>query len=351
MALFFIMFENKIKEIKNRLTGQKNLDISYLSSEIENSKENLEGVITALECSKLILNNLEEPNKERYKKKVLDFFTDNILFLFNESLNLFNRGRISQSQELIEYLIELIKYFNLEDYYSIQEYKEFDNPLELAFYIKNLKNTSSQIKTLPIPLGEIFSLYSNILNTSFRKEDYKIAKNFIKKALEYSPYTGKYYIELAKIYFKLQQFDKSVKVVLKALKFVTNNKDLASCYEILGDIFNEIKYFQQALMLYRLSLDFDPKNIFVLNKIDNLYLIDDTLYSFNLNYEDLKNFLKSKNIQLGINQDLITLCYSFAQNKLKNGDYKAAHYFATKGYELTELNSFKEILSILKNLE
>lgn len=328
-----------VKKIKSGLTGDNKKDIKYLVSTLEANIKSSLGVIIAFECSKLIYDLIEEEKKESYKQGLILDIVNNSPVLLKQMSLASDKGDYETANEIIHYLVDLIEEFNIEEIYPSINYREFNGAFEIIIDLFKRDENYHSYKELPLPLSMIFYQYGNLLLEEGKPRE---AIKYLKKAISYSPKTALFYIELGEAYKAIHELDKAFDAALKALKITYSNEEIAHSYRSLGYVLVEKGFLEEGLTLYRLSLDFD-ENEKALKEINYILKIANKNFEL-VDFDKMQEILDKYHIPLGADSDIVSLAYTFAKEKLSDGRYDEAKYFAKIGYELTDLEEFKEIL-------
>lgn len=110
----------------------------------------------------------------------------------------------------------------------------------------------------------VYTKYADLLS---EQGDDKKALDVKKKIAEQFPYSPAGYYDLSKYYYSSKDYNKAVDYAEKALALAPY---VETYWEQLGDIKSEVKDTDGALEAYNKSLNYDPKQYLIINKIRKL---------------------------------------------------------------------------------
>ena len=115
------------------------------------------------------------------------------------------------------------------------------------------------------------SLAMNYLGYMFAENNINLkdAKKLIKKALKLEPENGAFLDSMGWVYYRLGKFRKAEQYIVKALQHASE-EDKPVILDHYGDILNEFGRHQEAINVWKKSLEFDPNNENLRNKLQNL---------------------------------------------------------------------------------
>jgi len=221
----------------------------------------------------------------------------------------------------------LLKYFEVNEMFD-----------EMYILCKNLyiKNTSN------------LKYVSSFAKASYLMNDYKTSKNLYKKILRISKrssYKLNSLINLAKIYYKEEDYNKALDLILQALKIAIKKEDKineAEIYKIIGNIyyynFNDTSakaYYDRSLEIYnKLNIEKEKANIY--NNLGNIFLESDLIKSMDYYSKAMelseKYWWISLIIALNINLGIISIFTGNIANAIYNERRSVGLALAKKDY-------------------
>jgi tetratricopeptide (TPR) repeat protein len=234
----------------------------------------------------------------RLKKKESKYLEPIINFLIKklyENINIYNKDFYDiKDLKYLKYatiILEFIKYNEVE--YSLNIIKLYQISSLSYLYLKDLQNAKSYIeKSINIidskhpkdnqKLSKSYNILSNILLEL--GDDIKKSKEYQEKAIfliknykNSNYYLSRYYLELAKIYKKLNNIEKEkfyIKKSLKLFEHIHNNpKDLSNIYYNLAKTYNTLGDLQNAKFYIEKSINIKKGDH--INKLKDLdYLLN-----------------------------------------------------------------------------
>ena len=68
-------------------------------------------------------------------------------------------------------------------------------------------------------------------------------------------------------------------------------------------------------------------------------------------YEDIKKYSEKYGFPIGADKDVLSIAYTYGMHFLPQGETKAARYYLSIFYELTQDNEIKNLLNLISTLE
>ncbi len=173
-----------------------------------------------------------------------------------------------------------------------------------------------------------------------------------KRTLKFEPQLGRVHILLAKAYYSDRQIDKAMEEYKRALEIMTGyvqkaqgtqaenfylgfikgiHFDLGHCYAVLGDLFNSVRQYQEALRI-------DPRDEVIHNNLGSVYL---GLNNIDLAMKHFQQALKLNPLNLMAKNNL-AICYIQKENtqeaeRLLREILKTDQYFSAAQQNLEQL--------------
>ncbi|MBR5503250.1 MAG: hypothetical protein IKV87_02210 [Methanobrevibacter sp.] len=232
---------------------------------------------------------------------------------------------------------------NIEDNKE-KEYHSFLNPLEeILFY--HYIGLEKELAYIPFnePLFDLYYLYGTLL---YENDNFKKSEEYLLKALRINPVSSKTILALADIYkSKTRTYNRFFLYNVDALKFAYTNKDIARAYRNFGFFYVEEDQLDIAAVFYDFSLNYD----FNKQAIKELEYLKSRGIDVEIDAEDAKKIIESKNIQVGPNEFVLDvlrfICFDL-ENKKQTSQ---ALYFYRILYELTKDNLVLGRINALQN--
>lgn len=346
------MAEEIIKNIHRNLSGNPDLDMDYLISQMEFYKGHEKSYYVIKEISRLMWENLSSYEEEflidskditevakmldevipliedRDRKTALEKL-DRFFDKFNDKYE--NEDTAKGSDFNTNRSIDEIEYTKSQLSENPKEYHSFLNPLEeIMFY--HYIGLRGEMNYIPFnePLFDLYYLYGCLLveNDRFVK-----AEEILKKALKINPVSSKTLLELVDIYkSKTRTYNRFFLLNVDALKYAYSNEDIARAYRNFGFFYVEENQLEVAAAFYHYSLNFD----FNIRAFREIEYIKSRHINTEMSDEDIERIIRSKHIQIGVNPFILdtlkTICID-----LDNRNYKSqALYFYRIYFELTK---------------
>ena len=225
-----------------------------------------------------------------------------------------------------------------------KEYHSFLNPLEeILFY--HYIGLEKELVYIPFnePLFDLYYLYGTLL---YENDDFLKSEKYLLKALRINPVSSKTILALADIYkSKTRTYNRFFLYNADALKFAYTNKDIARAYRNFGFFYVEEDQLDIATVFYDFSLNYD----FNKQAVKELEYLKSRGIDTEIDEEEAKKMIKSKNIQVGPNDYILDvlrfICFDLENKK----QISQALYFYRILYELTKDNLVLGRINALQN--
>lgn len=238
-------YNNEMKFISSKLTGNKEKDIEILES-LKGTYENHEyGNEIIDEINRMIGRILYNEEEEEFDN-AYEGDANKIMEELNLVQKYINENNIEKAESIIlDYLsmLDICK----ED--KINLYMEFRNPLEEIYYKYKFQNNKI-IKKPVLPISSILEKYVYIL---IKKGEIEKALKYIEKGIKCNPLNIAFTFQKASIYAMLNNGEKVFEIIRDSLKFCYNPEELARCYRMLGGYFTEKSLWKEAICCYLYS--------------------------------------------------------------------------------------------------
>ena len=199
---------------------------------------------------------------------------------------------------------------------------------------QNNETGRKPLKLIPYsePLFDLYYIYGSLLAGVNRFDE---AEVYLKKALKINPISSKALLELADIYkLRTVTFNRFFLLNMEALKYAYSLKDMARAYRNIAYYYLEEYNLEVASVFYNHSLKFDNNA----NAVKELDYISKRGIDIEVDDEEAKKIIKSKNVQLDVNPFILDALETLSFYFESKGFYNQALYFYRIMYDLTNDN-------------
>lgn len=331
-----------IDDIKKHLTGEKEVDVPYLQTELSIYKNmHNEEVIYA------IANMLFKYSDPKVKEK-LDLKTHEILDerreQYEKVVELIEQGNYASAKEI---LINLVSIFQKATYTKEQNYYDFDQMIEYYIFCENLQNAKKiKVKRYPEPV----TYYMYQLSEIYLKENnIEQAISSLEQALVFNPRCQYVLQTLAKLYFDNNQKEQSFEIIKDSLKYAYTKDQLAYAYLMIARYFEEKGENDIASIAYLSSANYKT-NVFCQDRVIEMAK---KYGPIKLNTEqDVDELFKKHNLQQGVSSLVINTINEFLEYTKKIKDFESIYYLLNIAYELTDEETYQQqLIEVEKILE
>lgn len=316
-------YEEIINEIKSNLTDNKEENKKYLSRQIPKYQNHEFSKEIIREIGRLIFESLTEEEKEEYANVVKN--ENPIKQILDEvDEDLYNQEFESALNKLEEFIKNMPKKYTND---TRNEYHLFNNPLEEILFNENF-NSEKEIRLISPEEDylRLYYIYGALLNEFNNTEK---AENALKEAYRLNPVSSKVLIEFSKIAKSRNNSEDFLEFIKKALKYAYEPIELFQLYLNLGQYYIDID-LNLANTLFELSSKYKS-------------FAEGTDYEIDKNkYQNYIETLKNKDIQIGPNEEILTILNYLASENEKNKYFNVSHYFYNIIYNLTRDIKIKE---------
>lgn len=323
-------YEQIIQEIKSNLSGQTEIDLHYLQTQInkykdhEGSQELIEGI------GRLLFEILPEELKAQLSDTLAADLQE-LGTVLEQAQDEIAEQNYDKALSLLEGLVEKIDSaaprFEAD---SEHEYLCFDNVLEEVLYGK-IYNPGKDIRHVPQEYADTYLVYGNLLLELGRQKE---ARKALLKAQRWNPMKVETLFELSEIYKQNQQLKRYLEINIKALSQAYTARNLARCYRNLGYYYLEKEKYELATATYCFSVKYDKENRIpeaALQYIQHKWGKRVVPPSF----EQCRELFSAEGVQLGANELVISIAVALGdQARDAQAFDDAAHYYSLV-YELT----------------
>lgn len=323
-------YEQIMQEIKSNLSGQADIDLQYLQTQInkykdhEQSQELIEGI------GRLLFEILPAELKVQLSD-TLEANLQEMGSVLEQAQNQVAEQNYEQGLSLLESLVEKIDAVAPRfDADSEHEYLCFDNVLEEILYGK-LYDPGKVIRHVPQEYADTYLVYGNLLLEMGRQKE---ARKALLKAKRWNPMKVETLFELSEIYKQNQQLKKYLEINITALSQAYTARNLARCYRNLGYYYVEKEKYELAVALYCFSVKFDKENRIpeaALQYIQHKWGKRVVPPSF----EQCRELFAAHGLQLGANELVISIAVALGDQARDAQAFDDATYYYSLVYELT----------------
>lgn len=249
------MDESEVKrimeEIESELTGDPDHDIDVLNSwgERYRGKPGTEPLLE--EIGKRIFDIVMEEDPDEMQL-VFDNMVETADEDYKEACKLIDQKRYDEAETKLAVLTEVIKAYPLS---GDAVWTDFTSYLESMIFQDYFSESigEREIRRHPMHPGPILYTYGSFLIEIGKAQE---ALNPLELLDELNPVCMKYIVELGEAYKRTGQMEKAFNNALWGLSCATNRAELARCYRDMAFCLSETGNFEDAVMLYMLSLHY-----------------------------------------------------------------------------------------------
>ncbi len=313
--------EQIIKDIKSRLTGEKETDIAYLQTEMAiYRKFQNEEVIYAI--ANMMFNYMDKNVKERLDLKTHEVLDERRLE-YETVVDLLNEEKYEEAKAI---LLKLTDVFEKATYTNEFNYYDFDQMIEYFIFCETVEN-GRRLKVKRYPEPVTYYMYQ-LAMIYLHDDDLENAVEALKKGLKYNPRCIYIMQELSILYKNLGEDTKEYNLLIDILKYGYAKDQLAFAYKSLAEYFIKHQNMDIAKCCKDLSetLDFSNKNDYFLC------------------------FDKYK-VPYGISPIVLHAIKDFLEYTKRIKDIDSAMYIAFTAYELTDDEAYLEELKVIEKIK
>lgn len=251
------MSEDELKaildEIENELTGDPDHDIDVLDAWGERYRGNpdAEGLMREISnrIFEIVINEDPDEPQQIFENMVETADED-----YQEACRLINEKRYDEAEEKLAILTEVIKAYPLSDE---AVWTDFTSHLEGMIFQDYFSEGigEREVRRHPMHPGPILYTYGSLLIEMGKAED---ALYPLKMLDDLNPVCMKYIFELGEAYKRTGQMEEAFNNALWGLSCAAQRFELARCYRDMAFCLSEAGNYDDAVMLYMLSLHFQP---------------------------------------------------------------------------------------------
>jgi len=337
-------YEEIIKEITSKLSGDNEKDIQLLFEEAKKYKDHE----YAREISKAIFRMVfeREPNstKETIQrelvniKQFMDIILEEIKFKIKEE------HAFDEAEGLLKRLIPFNDFVSDD---KVSEYFSFNNLIEWLYYEMKHK-PSKKIRHHPTANLAVYFFYAYIF---FERKNYTKALEMLDKGLALNPLSTNLLFEKAEIFKIRKDWAKFKELTDKAIEYAYTCSDLARAYRNYGYMFTEKEDYDAAIACYMCSSYWHEDKIaqselyYISKKIKKV--IDEEYY-----HNNRLKILQDRQIPTEPNKEILSIIYSIAEKFFQEDNLDESLYYYKILYDLVrDEDIFAKIQSIEGNIK
>ena len=330
-----------INNIKAKLTKDKSVDVPYLKTELEiyQSMKN-EEVVYAI--SQLLFNYLDRETKSDLDKKTHEILEDR-KEEYDKCRQLIFDGKYAEAKPILKKLTDL---YEKLDSAKVQNYFDFEQMIDYILYCETVEKARTlNVKRYPEPVTHYFFEYANIC---LHENNYEEAIKYYEKALRFNPRSIYIMENLIDVYLETGQKELAFNLCKECLIYAYTKEQFGYLYNVLGDLFCEMKKYDIAVACLLVSDHFN-KRLANKDKIASIVKAQGFIH-----FEDenaILSLFERENINYGPSRTLITTVNEFIDYLRQIKDVNGMKYLLTIMVELTEDEYYIRKLNIVNKGE
>lgn len=330
-----------LDEIKNHLSGDKEVDVPYLQTELKIYRQLKNDEVIYGICN-LLFEYLDPKVKERLDLKTHEIL-DERRHKYETVLGLIEQGKQEKAKEI---LLELIDVFEKATYTKEKNYYDFDQMIEYFIFCETVENARNlKVKRYPEPV----TYYMYQLSSLYLQENnLDKAIESLEKALVYNPRCQYVMQELVVLYQKIGKVEQAYQVLLDSLKYAYAKEQFAFCYQELGKYYEKKHHYDIAICCFITS------NYYYNNKENNLHIERITKQTGIIRLDSPQDIIQTYekyHIQHGVSNLVMNAINSFIVYTKKLGDFQTVEYLLHIAIELTNSQTYYDQLEELKRMK
>lgn len=327
-----------LDEIKSHLTGDKEVDVPYLQTELKIYRQFKNDEVIYGICN-LLFEYLDSKVKERLDLKTHEIL-DERRHKYETVLGLIEEGKNEEAKKI---LIELVEIFEKATYTKEKNYYDFDQMIEYFIFCETVEKARSlKVKRYPEPV----TYYMYQLSSLYLQEDnLDKAIESLEKALVYNPRCQYVMQQLAVLYQKSGKVEEAHQLVLDSLKYAYAKDQFAFCYQELGKYYEEKNNYDIAICCFITS------NYYFEDKMNFKHIEEITKKTGIIRFDAPQDIIKTYekyHIQHGVSHLVINAIHEFIVYTKKLKDFQTTEYLLNIAIELTNAKEYYEQLEELK---
>lgn len=342
--------DEKIKIIRENLSGDYASDIEFLNSLYEEETSTIEDAKTTIEAINIVIDELnkeqeklkENENKEieenvekSDEEKEIDQMIENLLEHIDKESD-------DEALKSIEEIIPKIEELTKSDDKII--YCSFKSEFERNLFERIFAGEKNVVAT-PYSNDVIYIIYSDLLLKKKRRTE---AMEALDRAIYWNFLSREARERKLELYYKRKEIVKYLDT-LKTLQMISYTvEDIADCYNKYAFIFNDLKDTKSAYAMYRLSYSY-YKNEDVANIIAKFEELDPSLKE--MTSDEILNLVEDNEVTIGPNNKIVKAERDIATYFIQNGMINEAKIMLENDYSMTNDEEIANVYNKLLELE
>lgn len=237
-----------LDEIENELNNDPDHDLEILNSRDERYREKADVQPLRNETNHRI-NKTEKEEKEMSQGKLNETLAS-VNEEFEQACLLIDRHEYEDALKILLELTEVIRAFPLPDGMIWMDFSSYLDALVFQDYYSKIVG-DQEIRRHPLHPARILYTCGGLLIETGRTEE---ALDPLEMLAAVDPVCPKYLFELGEAYKRTGNLQDAYEIAFQALACASTRTELARCYRDLGYCLGESGEYEDAMMLYILSL-------------------------------------------------------------------------------------------------
>lgn len=326
-----------IDSIKSHLTGEKEVDVPYLQTELAIYK-NIKNEEVIYAIANMLFGYMSKETKEKLDLKTHEAL-DKRREEYEKVVWLLNEKKYEEAKTILKKLSSL---YLKATYAKEQNYYDFEEAAEYFIFCGSVENGRKlKVKRYPEPVTYYHYQLASIYQL---EENYEEAINELNICLTYNPICQYALLGLVDLYGRLKMYEEAFETIQIALKYAYSKEQFAYLYKCLGCYYEIKENIDIATVCYLTSnfYKYDEENEKTVIELAKFYGKID----LNSN-EDVKHIFDKYNIQHGVSKEVLFALDDFIKYTKKINDIGTCKYLLNIMIELTNKEYYKTELEKL----
>ncbi len=346
--------EERIKLIKDNLTGDLNKDLEFLNSLYEQEENTIEDATATINAINIILEELnkkQQEEKDEQEVQTNDEVEEEVQRTpeeieidekIKELLGHIDQESDDEAIKSIEELITKIEELTKSDDDIL--YCSFKNEFEKKLFERIFAGEKKVVAT-PYDNDTIYIIYANLL---LKKKRRNLAMAALDRAIYWNFLNRDAREKKLDLFFAKKEIVKYLDS-LKLLQMISYTAiDLADCYNKYGYVFNSLNDVKSAYAMYKLSYEYyQDENV---EKIINTYEEMDPSLN-NMSDEEILKLAQENEVVIGPNSKIISAERGLITELINQGYIQEAKFMLENDYSMTRDDNIAQIYNSLLELE
>lgn len=242
--------EKLVAEMIAELNGDADHDMDVLYEWGERYREDPAAEPLMREITRRMVSFLAEEDDENVAAQVISGIIEKVDEDYDDACGLIDQRRYEEAIRILQPLVEKIRDFPLSPEIDWNDFCSYLDALVYQDYYSE-EIGGREIGRHPLKPGRILYTLGSLLIEMNRAEE---ALEPLQLLLSYDPVCPKYLIEMGEAYKRTGKFRDAYINAMWTLNCASNDEELSRCYRDLGYCMTEMGAFEDAVMLYLLSL-------------------------------------------------------------------------------------------------